>query len=299
MLQVGIVGIGEIAKKAYLPILGTMKGVKLHLVTRNRDTLEEVGEMYHTPYRYKEVEEILSLPLDGVFVHAATEAHPAIVKLLLSHGFHVYVDKPLAYTYQEAEAMIRLAREMGRILMVGMNRRFAPMVAKLRELKEPRMILMEKNRALAAGDARYFLFDDFIHVVDTLRFLLHEPTLEMKSHLIKEKGLLEQATLHLIGTKNEAFGVMRRNNGITEEKVEVLSPGVKQEIFSLSEGTEYREGKENRFKYGDWTPVLHRRGFVQIIHHFLAAVQGKEEPLPTLEEALETHLILEKMMEKW
>lgn len=298
MLHIGVVGIGDIAKKAYLPILGTMRNVTLHLVTRNPSTLEEVGEAYHTPYRYRHVEEILNLPLDGVFVHAATEAHPSIVSLLLSRGFHTYVDKPLAYTYKEAEEMVLLAQENKRILMVGMNRRFAPMVAELRALKEPRLILMEKNRTLAPGDVRNFLFDDFIHVADTLRFLLQESVRDLKMNFVKEGDLLEQVTLHLIGEKNEAFGVMRRNNGITEEKIEVLSPGVKREIHSLSDGYEYREESDRRLKYGDWVPVLYRRGFVHIIQHFLDSIQGKKEPLPSLEEVLEIHLMLEKMSER-
>ncbi|WP_028988318.1 Gfo/Idh/MocA family protein [Thermicanus aegyptius] len=297
MVRIGVVGIGNIAQKAYLPILGKMEGVELHLVTRNEETLRKIGDQYRIKNRYRTVEEILTLPLDGVFVHTATESHPSIVSTLLHHGFHVYVDKPLAYTYQEAERLVRLAEKMNRILMVGFNRRFAPMVRDLKAMKGPKLLLMEKNRSSLPGEIRTFLFDDFIHVADTLRFLLQEPILNFHVHTRREGELLYHIALHLISKHHHAIGIMNRDNGVAEEKIEVMSPGWKREIRNLNEGTDYRDGKEIRLSFGDWDPILYRRGFTDIITHFIEAIQGKRTIDPSAQDALETHLLLEKVIE--
>jgi virulence factor len=48
--------------------------------------------------------------VDAAFVHAATAAHPEVVARLLEAGVPVYVDKPLADSYPEAERLVGLAR---------------------------------------------------------------------------------------------------------------------------------------------------------------------------------------------
>lgn len=48
-MKVGCIGLGDIAQKAYLPVLTTRPGIELHLQTRNPDTLERVGDTHHVP----------------------------------------------------------------------------------------------------------------------------------------------------------------------------------------------------------------------------------------------------------
>ncbi len=58
--------------------------------------------------------------------------------------------------------------------MVGFNRRFIPMVASLKEKGKANLILMQKNRFALPDLPRRFIVEDFIHVIDTLRFLMNE-----------------------------------------------------------------------------------------------------------------------------
>ena len=85
-----------------------------------------------------------------------------------------YVDKPLAYELADSERLVRLAEQRGTSLAVGFNRRYAPGYAQC--LEHPReLILMQKNRVGLPEDPRTLVLDDFIHVVDTLRFLAPRP----------------------------------------------------------------------------------------------------------------------------
>ena len=48
---------------------------------------------------------------DAVFVHSSTESHFQVVSELLNAGCHVHVDKPLAASYEQSEALVSLAEK--------------------------------------------------------------------------------------------------------------------------------------------------------------------------------------------
>lgn len=48
-MKVGCIGLGDIAQKAYLPVLGVQPGVELHLQTRTPATLARVADSLHLP----------------------------------------------------------------------------------------------------------------------------------------------------------------------------------------------------------------------------------------------------------
>ncbi len=127
-MKVGCIGLGDIARKAYLPVLGGLPGVELHLQTRTPATLAEVADGLHLPaeQRHTDLDALLAQNLDAAFVHAPTAVHPEIVTRLLEAGVPTYVDKPLAYELAASERLVRLAEERGVSLAVGFNRRHAP-----------------------------------------------------------------------------------------------------------------------------------------------------------------------------
>lgn len=163
-MKVGVIGLGDIAEKAYLPIIGTRRDITLHIATRNLATLKRIGDEYRIPQeqRHQDVEGLLRSEVEAVFVHTATKSHFDIVHRLLQHGVHVYVDKPVDYFIDRTRQLAMLAEQHGRILMVGFNRRFAPMYQRLHSEEIPDMVLMQKNRVNLAGDVRSVILDDFI-----------------------------------------------------------------------------------------------------------------------------------------
>ena len=171
MLKIGIIGLGDIAQKAYLPVFAEKGDIEFHLYTRDIAKLKTLASKYRFAHLHLSLDELIESGVKGAFVHSATESHHEIVKKLLLAGIHVYVDKPIAYEYEKTRELTELAEDKGLILMTGFNRRYAPAYKQLAELKEPNMIIMQKNRKALPGEIRHFILDDFIHVVDTLRFL--------------------------------------------------------------------------------------------------------------------------------
>src|SRR3712207_484201 len=101
-MRVALVGLGDIAAKAYLPYLTARPGLALVLVTRDPAKLDRLGDAHRIPERHTDVTSALATGLDAAFVHAATTAHREIVGALLHAGVPVYADKPLDDSYDGA-----------------------------------------------------------------------------------------------------------------------------------------------------------------------------------------------------
>lgn len=277
-MKIGMIGIGDIAQKAYLPILGTRQDIELSICSRNQQIVEQVGQLYRIERRFTTVQELVDSGIDAAFVHAATEAHPAIARELIQAGIHVCVDKPVAYTLQETEELVGMAQSRGVQLMVGFNRRFAPLYRQAHEeIPHPDTILLQKNRVQPLSDVRKTIFDDFIHVVDTLLFYLGEVE-EITFRTKVVNGLLHSIVLQLANEQTTGIGMMNRHTGVNEEIVEVMGHEKKIEVHNLNQARFFTANQEQHRKFDDWAPVLYRRGFVEMIEHFIQCVHSGQEP---------------------
>ena len=287
-----MVGLGDIARKAYLPVLAGLEGIDLHLVTRDAAVGEELAARYRTASCSRDLDTLLGLGLDAAFVHAATDAHEELVARLLGSGVHVYVDKPLAPRLDACERLVRLAEAEGRSLMVGFNRRFAPAYAEL--ATRPRdIIVMEKNRRNLPGDPARVIFDDFIHVVDTLRALVPGPVVETASDARLAGGELHHVALTLRGDGFTAFGIMNRMSGADEESLEVIGGGSKRRVENMAETIDY-DGSSHVTRRKDWVSTTQVRGFDQICAYFLDAVRTGRRLCA--QDALATHALCEDIL---
>lgn len=290
-MRVAMIGLGDIARKAYLPVLGTRADVQLAFVTRSTATLDELGAAWRVDRLHTDLDEALAQGLDAAFVHAATEVHPTIVRRLIEAGVPALVDKPIADTLAAAEPLVDLAETRGVSLAVGFNRRHAPAQVEAAALKAP-FVLMQKNRTGHADGVRRTVFDDFIHVIDSLRFLAPGAT-EARISGRRDGDLLEHVTLHLTGPGLDAVGIMNRTSGANEEVLEVMGGGIKRRVVNLSDVTDFAGG-EHLVRRGDWTSVGRQRGFEAMIDAFLSAVR-EDQRLSAL-DALETHRLCEQVV---
>ncbi|MEU9052377.1 Gfo/Idh/MocA family oxidoreductase [Streptomyces sp. NPDC048384] len=293
-MKVGCIGLGDIAQKAYLPVLGVQPGVELHLQTRTPATLARVADGLHLPAerRHTDLDSLLAQGLDAAFVHAPTVVHPEIVTRLLEAGVPTYVDKPLAYQLADSERLVALAEQRNVSLAVGFNRRYAPGYAQCAD--HPReLILMQKNRIGLPEEPRSMILDDFIHVVDTLRFLAPGPVDDVTVRARVEGGLLHHVVLQLAGDGFTALGVMNRLSGSAEEILEVSGQDTKRQVLNLAEVVDHK-GQPTVRRRGDWVPVARQRGIEQVVLAFLDAVRtGK---VLSARDALATHELCERVV---
>lgn len=130
-VRLGLIGAGNYALTMLLPHLGAHKEVLLHTVATasglsGADAMRKYGfQQATTDYR-----EILANPdIDGVIIATRHSAHARMVADALRAGKAVYVEKPLAIDLNEVGLIRQAVAESGNDrLMVGFNRRFAPIL---------------------------------------------------------------------------------------------------------------------------------------------------------------------------
>jgi virulence factor len=298
MLKIGIIGLGDIAQKAYLPVISKRK-VECHLFTRHEATLSHLAGLYRYAHTHSSMESLIKSGIKAAFVHSSTASHYSIVEQLLSNNIHVYVDKPLTYDYKSSEILLDLAERKGLILFVGFNRRYAPAYQQLKALPDANMVIMQKNRKSMPADIRTFIFDDFIHVIDTLLFCFPHPIEKIKVTGKKDGDLLYYVVIQLTSPNGvTAIGVMNRDSGTTEETLEVFTPREKRVVHNVSDVCIHRDGQITKIAADDWSPTLLKRGFEDIVDDFLSAVESGSVAKITKDELLLTHKICEEVVEK-
>ncbi len=174
-LRVAVVGVGHLGKH-HARILASLPDVELvAVVDSNRSRAEEIAAGVGSTALFDAAD--LAGKVDAVSVAVPTEWHLAIARPLLLSGVHVLVEKPMARSLDEADAMIAAAEQGGALLAVGHTERFNPAVAAARPLlTDPRFIEVHRlgtfpERSLDID----VVFDLMIHDIDVVLSLVSAP----------------------------------------------------------------------------------------------------------------------------
>jgi predicted dehydrogenase len=130
-INIGIIGLGEVAQIIHLPILEALgdRFVIAALCDVSPSLLSLMGERYGVPVdqRYDDFRDLARQPsLDAVFVLNSDEYHAECVVAALDAGKHVLVEKPMCLSPAEAAGIVAARDAVGKQVMVGYMRRFAP-----------------------------------------------------------------------------------------------------------------------------------------------------------------------------
>ncbi|MGM3172671.1 Gfo/Idh/MocA family protein [Dickeya lacustris] len=303
-LNVGVVGLGDIARKAYLPVLSQAERWQLAGAwSPNQINAQAVCQAYRIPCFSSLMS--LAAQCDALFVHSSTASHYEVVKTLLLAGKHVYVDKPLAQTLSQAEELVQLAGRQGLQLMVGFNRRFAPLYQQLKAAcPQPASVRMDKHRIDQVGPhpLAFTLLDDYLHVVDTALWLagVNEACSALCSGVLRcnAEGQLIYAEHHFSSAYGMVTTAMHRQAGSARESVQLTGSGGCYQVDNLREWREEREGSVVMRPEPAWQTMLAQRGFVGAVHHFIDAVIGQQPPLTSGEQALQAQRVIEALQQK-
>jgi predicted dehydrogenase len=185
-VRLGVIGAGQFAKGVLLPAFARIRGVRLDaFCTASGFTSKAVGAAYNARYCTSDPADVLSDPaIDAVVIATRHDQHAALVADALRAGKAVFVEKPLAIAESslgELEPLL-LSLESPR-LMVGFNRRFAPLAVQTREFFAGRRVPLFVSYRVNAGtfppDSWVFdpavgggrILGEVCHFVDTICYL--------------------------------------------------------------------------------------------------------------------------------
>jgi len=170
--RIGVVGAGSLGFH-HIRILRDLRGAQF------------MGFVESSPERSREVEKELKVRShpnldalldvsDAVIVVVPTSKHFAVASAAIERGKHVFIEKPITATLEEADALLDLAKKRGVIVQIGHIERFNRAVrAALPHVKRPRFIDSERLAPFSPrGSDVAVVLDLMIHDIDLLLTLV-------------------------------------------------------------------------------------------------------------------------------
>ncbi len=302
-IRVGLVGAGSIAQVAELPALAAEPGVTIAgVVTQTVETAESNLARWPIERAYASVEEMIAeAQLDALFVLTPKYAHVRFVELGLSSGLDVFCEKPLATTLADARYVADMADQVGQLLMVAFNRRYAQVYKLARQHfgeDHPQFCVAQKNRT---GSEYRATLENAIHMIDLLRWFCGEPE-QVTAHSTMPDPYREDGTMALIRFNTGAIGtlVAARTAGEWDERFDAYGDNTSVRVtapdtVAVSSGGETRL-VEMRPRAMGWAQATTTMGFAPEVSHFISCVRERRKPLTDGQEAVRTQELVEEIL---
>ena len=240
--------------------------------------------------------------IDAVVITTRHDSHAAYAQAALEAGKHVFVEKPLCLKADEltAIAAAHAAQAQPKTLMVGFNRRFAPLTVEMKrhldKAAAPKSMVMTVNAGAIAAD--HWVQDGDIgggriigeacHFVDLLRHLAGAPIVGHDVRFM-QSSTGDTATLNLSfadGSIGTVHYFANGHRGVAKERLDVYCDG---RVFQLDNFI--------RLTGHGWPGFKNRRlwrqdkGQTGCAKAFLDAVRGDAPPPIAFEEVLEVQRV--------
>jgi predicted dehydrogenase len=181
MIRVGVIGAGSFGREHARVYAQSANAKLVSVCDINEASGKRVAEQFNAAFcaDYRE----LIGKVDAVSLAAPTVAHAEIACALLDAGIHVLVEKPIARTLDEADAMIRAAEQSGAVLQVGHLERFNPAVIAAQQIvTTPRFFEAHRLSLFTPRSLDIdVVMDLMIHDIDVVLSLTASPVREARA----------------------------------------------------------------------------------------------------------------------
>ena len=287
---VSFVGAGNFARGVLLPIVRRAKGVQLRGVgaatgLSAKNTADQFGFSYATT-DYQQILEDEKTQV--VFVATRHDSHAQLTAEALRRGKQVFVEKPLAITDEGLREVAAAARESGGLLMVGYNRRFAPIAVDIKEhfanRASPMTIIYRVNAGQLPGDHWTLdanegggrIIGEACHFIDFTQYLTgalpSRVSAEGVSRYLQGGGVDDSTVISLSLTDGSVASIVYTASGdssVAKERIEIFCDRSVATIDDFRSGTVIHDKR---------TKSLGRRsqdkGHAAEVAAFLGAVRG-------------------------
>ena len=290
-VNVGVIGVGAMGYN-HARVYYRLENANLIATSDvSERTLSKVSKKYDAK-SYTDYKELLKNPeIEAVSVCVPTTHHHSVVMAAIEHGKDVLVEKPIAFTLNEAEEMIAFAKEKGVKLGTGHVERFNPAIQKAKELIENDVI----GDVVSASAKRVGPFPPRIKDVGvTIDLAIHD--LDVMYYLFNENMTQVYATMGSILEKCEyedhAEIMTKFENGITGIlEVNWLTPYKRRQIeVTGTDGiisVDYIDQSIEVYgKFAQDVEIQHEEPLKEEITSFINSIINDEAPEITGEDGL-------------
>ena len=303
-IKAGVLGLGKIAHVAELPALAEIENVDIVAAfSQTQKSREYAASKFKINKLCNSFDEFLSEEMDCVFVLTPKTTHYDYVIPLLNRGIDVFCEKPLALTLKQGAEMVEAAKSNKKILMMGFNRRYAPVYVKVKDQylnKAPDIIIAQKNRN---GSEYRATLENAIHMVDLMRWYCGE-AIEIQAQSKFFDPEYEDLVTAQIKFDSGSIGILvaSRSAGQWVEKIDVYGDHKSAFVNAPDSVTLVNSETEittmmTPLALG-WARVEDKMGFSQEVKHFIDCVINRKTPITSGEDAFKTHQLMHEILIK-
>jgi len=288
-VHMGLIGAGSYVQDVLLPILASHADLELTaLATGSGFTAPGVASRFGIGAVLGSSDDLLNTEeVEAVLVGTRHGSHARFSEAVLSHGKHLFVEKPLALTWAQLETVETAWRSAGRVAMVGFNRSHAPLTeAVLRRMGDSIKLVQIRVNAgqlpddhwlhdLESGGGR--LLGEGCHFVDLALRLLGGQPQEVSCMGAPVPGRPVQSwDDFVINLKTDHGGVASISYsgggglGLAKESIEIFGGGVSAVIDDFRKLTFYEDGKSKV------TTGTQDKGQNRQMQRFIRGCQGED-----------------------
>jgi predicted dehydrogenase/threonine dehydrogenase-like Zn-dependent dehydrogenase len=211
-VRVAVIGAGSHATNEFLPALARQDVEFRGISSATGVRAAALGKKYGFAFASSDVSEVLSdKETDAVFVLTRHDSHADMAAKALANGKHVFVEKPLALNGEQLAKVVASFVRGDQILMVGFNRRYAPLAMKLRDMfarrAQPMSILYHANVGYRPpqhwlhhpSEGGGVILGEACHHVDFCCWLVGTPVISIDVHCLGGNGFgyLREDNVHV------------------------------------------------------------------------------------------------------
>jgi len=295
--NVAFIGLGNYARSVLLPAVRKVPGVTLAAVaTATGISAGHAGDKYGFATIATDPAMVLDADdVDTVFIATRHDTHARYTADALRAGKHVFCEKPLAIDDAGLAEVMDAAEVSNRLLTVGFNRRFAPLMQKAKEALTPRagplVMLYRINAGAIPGDSWIQreegggrIVGEVCHFIDALTYLASSVPVDVSAIAAREH---DDAVSILVKFLDGSTGTIVYSSlgdaGVAKEYVEVFAAGRVVQLDDFCRLTVTQGGKQKSEK------AAQDKGQARLVAAFMDAVRrGGPPPIPLAEIAAVT-----------
>lgn len=136
LLKWGFIGCGEVTEKKSGPAFNLIEGSEVVAVmSRNKNKARSYAERHNVKKWYTDAQELIDDPeINAIYIATPPSSHATFAIMAMRAGKPVYVEKPLAASYDDCTRVNRVSEQTGVPCFVAYYRRYLPYFKKVKEI---------------------------------------------------------------------------------------------------------------------------------------------------------------------
>lgn len=297
-VTIGLVGAGSFGQNFLIPALKNTPAKLVTVVTARPNNARNIADKNQFATASGNAQDIFNdTNINTVFIATRHDTHAPYVLDGINKGKNIFVEKPLCLTETELDSIVEAHNKQPVRVMVGFNRRFAPLVQQLKKHFTPGMPVSVNYRInagvipadhwvhdLKTGGGR--IIGEACHFIDLCMFIAGSPITSVSAVAVKDASMLNDTVVISLAFENGSIAnVSYFSNGnkqVSKEYLEVFGSGIVAQMDDFKSLNVF--GKTEKKTTG-----TQDKGHQEEIKIFVECIkQGKPAPIPFEETVMST-----------